>query len=105
TVMWWNRRPADGRGGAQSWFNIEIVSPWRSAGVARFIAAAEVAGGEFFNPVISEDLARRLRALAPAPHLQGDRSRDPQRDRPDHVLPTDPPSRSRPADAPHPDTR
>jgi UDPglucose--hexose-1-phosphate uridylyltransferase len=63
-MMWLNQRPTDGQDWPQSWFNIEIVSPWRSAGVARFIAAAEVACGEFFNPVIPEDLAHQLRALA-----------------------------------------
>ena len=63
-MMWLNQRPTDGQEWPQSWFNIEIVSPWRSAGVARFIAAAEVACGEFFNPVIPEDLAEQLRALA-----------------------------------------
>jgi UDPglucose--hexose-1-phosphate uridylyltransferase len=65
-MMWLNQRPTDGQPWPQSWFNIEIVSPWRGAGVARFIAAAEVACGEFFNPVIPEDLAEQLRALAPA---------------------------------------
>ena len=63
-MMWLNQRPTDGQAWPQSWFNVEIVSPWRSAGVARFIAAAEVACDEFFNPVVPEDLARRLRALA-----------------------------------------
>jgi UDPglucose--hexose-1-phosphate uridylyltransferase len=29
--------------------------------VQRFIAAAEVATGEFFNPVVPEELAERLR--------------------------------------------
>ncbi|CAN5557679.1 galactose-1-phosphate uridylyltransferase [soil metagenome] len=46
------------------WFNIEIVSPWRRAGVPRFIAAAEVACEEYFNPVIPEVLAEQLRDLA-----------------------------------------
>jgi len=46
------------------WFNIEIVSPWRRAGVPRFIAAAEVACEEYFNPVIPELLAEQLRDLA-----------------------------------------
>jgi UDPglucose--hexose-1-phosphate uridylyltransferase len=64
-MMWLNQRPTDGQEWPQSWFNIEIVSPWRGADVARFIAAAEVACGEFFNPVIPEDLAQQLRALAP----------------------------------------
>ena len=63
-MMWLNQRPTDGQEWAQAWFNIEIVSPWRSAGVARFIAAAEVACDEYFNPVIPEELAGRLRALA-----------------------------------------
>jgi len=46
------------------WFNIDIVSPWRRAGVQRFIAAAEVACEEYFNPVIPELLAEQLRDLA-----------------------------------------
>ena len=62
-MMWLNQRPTDGGEWPQAWFNIEIVSPWRSAGVPRFIAAAEVACGEFFNPVIPEVLAEQLRAL------------------------------------------
>lgn len=62
-MMWLNQRPTDGREWRQAWFNIELVSPWRSAGVPRFIAAAEVACNEFFNPVIPEVLAEQLRAL------------------------------------------
>ena len=66
-MMWLNQRPtvssAAGAGHEEAWFNIEIVSPWRRAGVQRFIAAAEVASDEFFNPVIPEDIAARLRAL------------------------------------------
>jgi UDPglucose--hexose-1-phosphate uridylyltransferase len=69
-MMWLNQRPtvndphrrADY---ADAWFNIELVSPWRSPGVPRFIAAAEVACQEFFNPLVPEDLAARLRASAP----------------------------------------
>jgi len=63
-MMWLNQRPTDGGDWPQAWFNIEIVSPWRSAGVPRFIAAAEVACSEFFNPVIPEVLAEQLRDLA-----------------------------------------
>ena len=62
-MMWLNQRPTDGGEWPQAWFNVEIVSPWRSAGVPRFIAAAEVACGEFFNPVIPEVLAEQLRSL------------------------------------------
>ena len=42
-MMWLNQRPTVPAGYDDAWFNIEIVSPWRSAGVQRFIAAAEVA--------------------------------------------------------------
>lgn len=62
-MMWLNQRPACHGPWHDAWFNIEIVSPWRSAGTARFIAAAEVACGEFFNPVIPEVIAEQLRAL------------------------------------------
>ena len=63
-MMWLNQRPTDGGEWPHAWFNIEIVSPWRGAGVPRFIAAAELAGGEFFNPVIPEVLAEQLRGLS-----------------------------------------
>ena len=62
-MMWLNQRPTVGSGYDDAWFNIEIVSPWRSAGVPRFIAAAEVACEEYFNPVIPEDVAAQLRDL------------------------------------------
>jgi len=84
-MMWLNQRPTDGQEWPQAWFNIEIVSPWRSAGVSRFIAAAEVAGGEFFNPVIPEDLARQLRSLGLAPRSQPDH--------PDHAPASEAPNR------------
>jgi UDPglucose--hexose-1-phosphate uridylyltransferase len=49
-MMWLNQRPTDGGEWPQAWFNIEIVSPWRSAGVPRFIAAAEVACERVLQP-------------------------------------------------------
>jgi UDPglucose--hexose-1-phosphate uridylyltransferase len=69
-MMWLNQRPTtDGHDDA--WFNIELVSPWRGPGVTRFIAAAEVATNEYFNPVDPADLASRLRALARATGAPG----------------------------------
>ena len=62
-MMWLNQRPTVTGGYDDAWFNIEIVSPWRSAGVQRFIAAAEVACEEYFNPVMPEEVAARLREL------------------------------------------
>lgn len=61
-MMWLIQQPTGGEW-PDGWFHIEIVSPWRSAGVSRFIAAAEVACEEFFNPVIPERLAADLRVL------------------------------------------
>lgn len=60
-MLWFNQRPTDGGAWPGAWLNVEIVSPWRAPGTPRFIAAAEVAGEEYFNPVIPEDLAERLR--------------------------------------------
>lgn len=65
-MMWLNQRPTTATGYDDAWFNIELVSPWRAPGVLRFIAAAEVASNEYFNPVDPADLASRLRALARA---------------------------------------
>jgi len=62
TMTWINQRPFDGSH-PDAWMHVEIVSPWRAHGVPRYIAAAEVATGEYFNPVVPEDLAERLRAV------------------------------------------
>lgn len=62
-MMWLNQRPTVTDGYDEAWFNIEIVSPWRAAGVHRYIAAAEVASDEYFNPVIPDHLAEQLRTL------------------------------------------
>jgi UDPglucose--hexose-1-phosphate uridylyltransferase len=61
-MLWLNQRPTVESGFDDAWFNIEIVSPWRAAGLPRFIAAAEVASEEYFNPVIPEGVAADLRA-------------------------------------------
>lgn len=63
-MLWFQQRPTDGRAWPEAWLHLEIVSPWRRAGVPRFIAAAEIGAGEYFNPVVPEELAQRLRALA-----------------------------------------
>jgi UDPglucose--hexose-1-phosphate uridylyltransferase len=40
---------------------VEIVTPWRAAGVIRHVAAGELGSGVYFNPVAPEDAARALR--------------------------------------------
>ncbi len=62
-MMWINQAPRMRDDWPDTWFNIEIVSPWRAQGLPRFIAGVEVASGEFFNPVDPVDIAARLRAL------------------------------------------
>jgi UDPglucose--hexose-1-phosphate uridylyltransferase len=65
-MLWVMQRPTTVSAAIEypgAWLQIEIVSPWRGPGLTRFIAAAEVSGEEFFNPVSPEDLAERLRAL------------------------------------------
>lgn len=62
TMMWINQRPTDGSH-RDAWLNIDLVSPWRAAGLPRYIAAAEIGGGEFFNPVVPEELAATLRRI------------------------------------------
>ncbi len=63
-MMWVLQGPAHAVGDGEPWMQVEIVSPWRANGVPRFIAAAEVSCEEYFNPVVPEDLAARLRELS-----------------------------------------
>jgi UDPglucose--hexose-1-phosphate uridylyltransferase len=63
-MMWIYQAPSSWPGDSSPWLNIEIVSPWRSAGVQRFVAAAELAAEEYFNPVDPSEVAARLRELA-----------------------------------------
>ncbi len=65
-MMWLDQAPV-GLVSPEPWFGIELVSPWRAAGVPRFIAAAEVACEEYFNPLQPEAVAAQLRALSLSP--------------------------------------
>lgn len=62
TMMWINQQPTNGEFD-NAWMSVEIVSPWRAHGLARYIAAAEIGGGEFFLPVVPEEVASSLRNL------------------------------------------
>lgn len=63
-MLWVNQRPNTS---SEAWLNVEIVSPWRAPGVMRYIAAAEVSTGEFFNPLVPEELALALRERRASP--------------------------------------
>ena len=60
-MLWIHQRPFDGGDWPQARLHVEIVSPWRSAGVPRFVAAGELGSGVFYNPVRPEDAADALR--------------------------------------------
>jgi UDPglucose--hexose-1-phosphate uridylyltransferase len=60
-MLWVHQRPFDGGDWPQARLHVEIVSPWRSAGVPRFVAAGELGSGVFYNPVRPEVAAQALR--------------------------------------------
>jgi UDPglucose--hexose-1-phosphate uridylyltransferase len=60
-MLWIHQRPFDGREWPSARLHVEIVSPWRAAGVPRHIAAGELGSGVYFNPVAPETAARALR--------------------------------------------
>jgi len=61
-MFWWVQRPTDGGDWPGAWLHLELVSPWRSAGVARYVAAGELGGGVLVNPVDPIAAATRLRS-------------------------------------------
>lgn len=63
-MLWIHQRPFDGAEWPGARLHIEIVSPWRSRGVMRFVAAGELGSGVYFNPVQPEDAAEALRRIA-----------------------------------------
>jgi UDPglucose--hexose-1-phosphate uridylyltransferase len=60
-MLWIHQRPFDGREWPTARLHVEIVSPWRAAGVTRYVAAGELGSGVYFNPVAPEEAARALR--------------------------------------------
>lgn len=65
-MLWIHQRPFDGGAWPGAQLHVEIVSPWRAAGVTRYVAAGELGSGVYFNPVAPETAAQALRdALVP----------------------------------------
>jgi UDPglucose--hexose-1-phosphate uridylyltransferase len=60
-MLWIHQRPFDGGAWPQARLHVEIVSPWRAAGVPRYVAAGELGSGVFYNPVSPEHAAQALR--------------------------------------------
>jgi UDPglucose--hexose-1-phosphate uridylyltransferase len=60
-MLWIHQRPFDGGDWPHARLHVEIVTPWRAAGVVRHVAAGELGSGVYWNPVAPEDAARALR--------------------------------------------
>ena len=62
-MLWFHQRPFDGRDHPSLPVHAHVTPLWRDAGIQRFVAAAELGAGEFFNPVDPLDAAHRLRGV------------------------------------------
>lgn len=60
-MLWFHQRPFDGIDRPPVRLHAHITPLWRSAGVQRFVAAAELGAEVFFNPVDPIDAAASLR--------------------------------------------
>jgi UDPglucose--hexose-1-phosphate uridylyltransferase len=66
-MLWIHQRPFDGSDWPGARVHVEIVCPWRAAGVLRYIAAGELGSGVYFNPVAPEAAAHALREAGGEP--------------------------------------
>jgi UDPglucose--hexose-1-phosphate uridylyltransferase len=60
-MLWFHQRPTDGALWPEAHLHAHVISPMRSPGVQRYVAAAELGSGTFVNPVVPEDAAAALR--------------------------------------------
>jgi UDPglucose--hexose-1-phosphate uridylyltransferase len=60
-MAWFHQRPTDGGDWPTAHLHLHVAPLLRAPGTPRFVAAAEVGGGIYFNPVRPEDAATRLR--------------------------------------------
>jgi len=60
-MLWIHQRPTDAGPWPGAHLHVHIVSPMRSPGVQRYVAAGELGSGVFTNPVVPEDAAAALR--------------------------------------------
>jgi UDPglucose--hexose-1-phosphate uridylyltransferase len=62
-MLWIHQRPTDGGPWPEAHVHAHLISPIRSPGVQRYVAAAELGSGVFLNPVVPEDAAAALRGV------------------------------------------
>jgi UDPglucose--hexose-1-phosphate uridylyltransferase len=64
-MLWVHQRPTDGADWPLAHVHVEVAPAFRRAGVQRYVAAGELGSGVYFNPLLPEDAAAELRAVAP----------------------------------------
>ncbi len=62
-MMWIHQRPTDGRDWPDARLHVHIEPLYRSAGVQRYVAAAEQGAGIYFDPIDPAEAAATLRDL------------------------------------------
>jgi UDPglucose--hexose-1-phosphate uridylyltransferase len=62
-MLWWHQRPTDGGSWPRAHVHAHVAPLLRAPGTPRFVAAGELGSGVYFDPVVPEDAAARLRAL------------------------------------------
>ena len=60
-MLWFHQRPFDGDEWPTAHLHAHVTPLYRGPGVARYVAAAELGSGVWFNPVEPADAAERLR--------------------------------------------
>jgi UDPglucose--hexose-1-phosphate uridylyltransferase len=63
-MLWIHQRPTDGGEWPEAHVHVHLVSPLRSPGTLRHVAAGELGSGLYVNPVAPEDAASQLRDLS-----------------------------------------
>jgi UDPglucose--hexose-1-phosphate uridylyltransferase len=66
-MLWVHQRPTDAGSWPAAHLHLHLAPLYRSPGTPRFVAAGELGSGVYFNPVLPEDAAGRLRAVDPPP--------------------------------------
>lgn len=62
-MLWVHQRPTDGAEWPDARVHVHICPLYRSAGVQRYVAAAEQGAGVYFDPIVPEVAAEQLRRL------------------------------------------
>ena len=65
-MLWVHQKPTDGGSWPAAHLHVHVAPLLRGPGTPRFVAAGELGSGVWFNPVVPEDAAARLREVGGA---------------------------------------